>query len=165
MLLLRISGGKTTKLLILTSKYSTHLLNPMSIPPYQNATGNMNWIRKGNMKNELQRLSMVHFVFSTAEGMNHSLQENSILNCRQVTRTLFYYHFLAVMQTEFFFTCTPLSNHVPTRNQVFSFPLRIPIYTIHLCRGKGPLKVVQVFLCCFICTLYLFFITIVIILI
>ena len=52
MLLHRISGEKTTKLPTLMSEYSTYLLNPMPIPPYQNAIENMNWIRRGNMKKE-----------------------------------------------------------------------------------------------------------------
>ena len=51
-LLHRISGEKTTKLPTLMSEYSTHLLNLMPIPPYQNAIENMNWIRRGNMMNE-----------------------------------------------------------------------------------------------------------------
>ena len=58
MLLHRIPGEKTTKLPTLMSEYSTHLLNPMPIPPYQNAIENMNWIRRGNMKKEKERLSM-----------------------------------------------------------------------------------------------------------
>ena len=45
-------GLKTTKLPTLMSEYSTHLLNSMPIPPYQNAIQNMNWIRRGNMKKE-----------------------------------------------------------------------------------------------------------------
>ena len=36
----------------LMSEYSTNLLNPMPIPPYQNAIENMNWIRRENMKKE-----------------------------------------------------------------------------------------------------------------
>ena len=54
MLLHRIYEEKTTKLPTLMSEYSTHLLNPMPIPPfiYQNAIENMNWIRRGNMKKQ-----------------------------------------------------------------------------------------------------------------
>ena len=52
MLLHRICREKTTKLPTLMSEYSNHLLNPMPIPPCQNAIENMNWIRKGNMKKE-----------------------------------------------------------------------------------------------------------------
>ena len=31
-------------------------------------------------------------------------------------------------------------NHVPSRNQVISFPLTTPFYSFGLCRGKGPLN-------------------------
>ena len=49
-----------------------------------------------------------------------------------------YHSFLVAMQTEFFLTS--LSNHVPSRNQVISFPLTTPFYSSGLCRGKGPLN-------------------------
>ena len=42
------------------------------------------------------------------------------------------------MQTKFFLTS--LSNHVPSRNQVITFPLTTPFYSFGLCRGKGPLN-------------------------
>ena len=87
---------------------------------------------------------------------NHSVQENSIINYRQATRTLFYHTFFW-LQCKHVFFFTLLSDHVLSRKQVFSFPLRIPIYTIDLCRGKGSLKVVLIFLHCLICILYLFF--------
>ena len=60
-LLHRISGEKTTKLPTLMSEYSTICSNPMPIPPCQNVIEHMTWIRRGNMKKELKRLSMAHF--------------------------------------------------------------------------------------------------------
>ena len=72
MLLHRISGEKTTKLPTLMSEYSTHLLNPMPIPPYQNAIENMNWIRKREYEERVREIEHGFFsplVFSTAGGM------------------------------------------------------------------------------------------------
>ena len=54
------------------------------------------------------------------------------------TRTVFYHSLLVAMQTEIFLIS--LSNHVPSRNQVISFPLTTPFYSFGQCRGKGPLN-------------------------
>ena len=66
------------------------------LDPCQNATGTMKRIRRGNMKNEWEDWVWFIFTFGCIYSgrvwdwdNNHSLQENSIINCRQVTRTLF----------------------------------------------------------------------------
>ena len=90
---------------------------------------------------EIEHGSFSPLVFSTAGGMGpiattvYKRIASLIADKRQepYSTTLYW-----LRCTEFFLTS--LSNHVPSRNQVISFPLTTPFYSFCLCRGKGPLK-------------------------
>ena len=133
MLLHRISGEKTTKLPTLMSECSIHLLNPIPIPPCQSAIENMNWIRKGIWRKSKRDwawiLFTLGFLYSWRYGSN-SNQHHSLLTRDKNPILLL---FLVAVQVEFF--STPLSNHVPSRNQVVSLPLTTPFYSLGLCRA------------------------------
>ena len=81
---------------------------------------------------EIEHGSFSPLVFSTAGGMGPiatTVYKSLIADKRQepYSTTLF----LVAMQTKFFLT--PLSNHVPSRNQVISFPLTTPFYIALAC--------------------------------
>ena len=91
---------------------------------------------------EIEHGSFSPLIFSTAGGMGpkattvYKKIASLIADKRQepYSTTLFW------LRCKLSFSLLSLSNHVPSRNQVISFPLTTPFYSFGLCRGKGPLN-------------------------